>query len=89
MDEIKKKLATIIRSVKTSIEIEKGFGIDSIIVSKPNKANLSLLNSLHEDKKVETVTLARPFDQQTFTSEKERRTKLLEELHQEVLTCHK
>ena len=89
MDEIKKDLAKIIRSVKMNIEIEKGFGIDSIIVSKPNKANSSLLNNQHEDKKVETVTSARPFDQQTFASEKERRTKLLEELHQEVLTCHK
>lgn len=89
MDEIKKDLASILRSVKTSLEIEKGFGIDSTILSKPNKVNSPLLNNLHENKKIETITSARPFVQQISMSEKERRTKLLEELHQEVLTCHK
>lgn len=35
-DEIKKELASIIHAVMTRIEIEKGFGIDTITFSRPN-----------------------------------------------------
>jgi DNA polymerase len=36
IDEIKKELAPIINAIKTRIEIEKGFGIDTIFLLKPN-----------------------------------------------------
>jgi len=57
IDEIKKELASIISAVKTRIEIEKGFGIDTIFLSKPNKVtNTPSLNPLTESKPIETLT---------------------------------
>lgn len=36
-DEIKRELASILHTVKATVEIEKGFGIDTITLSRPNK----------------------------------------------------
>ena len=55
MEEIKRELASIIRAVKTRVEIEKGFGIHTVTLSKPNKAaSSSSPNSLTENKPLET-----------------------------------
>ncbi len=55
MEEIKRELASIIRAVKTRVEIEKGFGIHTVTLSKPNKAASSPSpNSLTENKPLET-----------------------------------
>ncbi len=39
-DEIKKELASIIHAVRTRIEMEKGFGIDTFTFSRPNKTSV-------------------------------------------------
>lgn len=49
-DEIKKELASILRAVRTRIEIEKGFGIDTITVSRPNKLNVQRSSNLLAEK---------------------------------------
>lgn len=54
MEEIKRELASIIRAVKARVEIEKGFGIHTVTLSKPNKAASSPSpNSLTENKPLE------------------------------------
>lgn len=59
-DEIKKELTSILRAVKARIEIEKGFGIDTISLSKKNRtANASPLNPLTESKSMETPAVCR------------------------------
>lgn len=61
MEGIKRELASIIRAVKARVEIEKGFGIHTVTLSKPNKAaSLPSLNSLAENKPLETP----PFGEQ-------------------------
>lgn len=57
-DEIKKDLASIINAVKARIEIEKGFGVDTIFLSKQNKVtNTPSLNPLTESKHIGTHTV--------------------------------
>ena len=58
-DEIKKELASIISALKTRIEIEKGFGIDIITLSKPNKViNPPSPNPFRENKPIETPAVS-------------------------------
>ena len=55
VDEIRKELASIISAVKARIDIEKGFGVDTIFLSQKNTVTTtSSLNPLTESKPVET-----------------------------------
>ncbi len=57
-DEIKKELTSILRAVKARIEIEKGFGIDTIFLSKKDRtANTSSLNYLTKDASTEPLAV--------------------------------
>src|SRR5574337_1235059 len=59
VDEIKKELASIISAVKARIEIEKGFGIDTIFLSKQDRVtNTPSLNPVTESKPIETRTVS-------------------------------
>lgn len=90
LDELEKELASLISAVKTRIEIERGFGIDTIVLPKTSNAvNLSLLNHPVKDKFVRDSMDEESIGGQTFMDEKEKRTKLLEKLRQEMLVCHK
>lgn len=56
-DKIKKELASIIRAVKTKVAIEKGFGIDTISLSRSNKVSgTHLPQPLTEKQPVKTRT---------------------------------
>ena len=104
LDEIKKELASIIGTVKTRIDLEKRFGVDTITLSKSNKVtSLSLPNAVPQIKPIEATVVIKPIKEQisvsgagtnvcppndstkisgdqTFMREKERKSKLLEEL---------
>lgn len=103
-DEIKKGLASIINAVKARIEIEKGFGIDIITLSRTNKMSKPhLLNPPGETpvvgEQIQMVKVGangcspnvtvKPLGDQTFRNEKEKRIHLLEKLKSEMLACHK
>ncbi|MEK6559103.1 MAG: uracil-DNA glycosylase family protein, partial [Planctomycetota bacterium] len=84
--QIKKELLSIINAIKTRIEIEKGFGVDTITLSKPsNVMTQPAKNHLTKKKPIKTTET----DIQINVSEKERRSQLLEELRKEMLVCHK
>lgn len=92
LDEIKKELASIIGMVKAKIEIEKGFGIDTITFTntKVNDAtHQTSPNPFTEVESVRTPILTKPIGIQAFMSEKEKKIELLEKLRHEMLTCHK
>jgi len=115
LDEIKKELASIISTVKTRIDLEKRFGVDTITLSKSNKVTsrpLPIPNAVPQIKPIEASVVIKPIKEQisvsgagtivcppndstkisgdqTFMSEKERKTKLLEEIKNEMLACHK
>lgn len=108
-DEIKKELASIIHAVRTRIEIEKGFGVDTITLSRPDKmSDPHLPHPLTEMQPMKTPTAdeqirvvkvrangcspnvtVKPLGDQTFMSEKEKRSQSLEKLKREMLACHK
>ena len=86
-DEIKKELVSIINALKTRIDIEKGFGVDTITLSKMNKVS-------HPEQSVKIKSCEDPLasaytGQEIHIDEKERRVQLLEKLRHEVLACHK
>lgn len=55
MEEIERELASVIRAVKAQVDIEKGFGIHTVTLSKPKKVEISpSLNSLTENNPVKT-----------------------------------
>ncbi len=90
LDELEKELASLISAVKTRIEIERGFGIDTIVLPKTSNAvNLPLLNHPVKDKFARDSMDEESIGGQTFMDEKEKRTKLLEKLRKEMLVCHK
>src|SRR3990167_9282011 len=113
LDEIKKELASIIVTVKTRIDLEKRFGIDTITLSKSNKVtSRPLPNTVPQIKPIEAAVVIKPIKEQisvsgagtnvcppndstkisgdqTFMSEKERKSKLLEEIKNEMIACHK
>ena len=115
LDEIKKELASIISTVKTRIDLEKRFGVDTITLSKSNKVTsrpLPIPNAVPQIKPIEASVVIKPIKEQisvsgagtivcppndstkisgdqTFMSEKERKSKLLEEIKNEMLACHK
>ncbi len=90
LDGIKKELTSILRVVKMRAEMEKGFGIDVITLAKPNNVvKLSSQGPLTEEKCTENHFEVESFRGQVCMDEKERRMKLLEELRQEMLVCHK
>ncbi len=74
-DDIEKELASIISAVKARIEIEKGFGVDTIFLSQKNTGTAtSSRNLLSESKPVAPSTIGE---------------QMLEELRSEMLACHK
>ncbi len=84
--QIKKELLSIINAVKTKIEIEKGFGIDTISISKLNgKISMPELNPLIKNNPIKTPLT----DKQIDSDGKERRAQLLENLQSEMMDCHK
>ncbi|OHB39483.1 MAG: hypothetical protein A2099_01960 [Planctomycetes bacterium GWF2_39_10] len=84
--QIRKELLSIINAVKTRIEIEKGFGVNTITLSKPNNVMTQpAKNPLTKKKPIKTTEA----DRQINVSEKERKSQLLEELRKEMLVCHK
>ena len=113
LDEIRKELASIISAVKTRIDMEKRFGVDTITLSKSNKvASLSLPNAVTQIKPIKAPVARKPIGEQNSVSdvgangcspndslktsgdqtsmrEKERKSKLLEEIKNEMLACHK
>ncbi len=113
LDEIRRELTSIISAVKTRIDMEKRFGVDTIILSKSNRvASLSLPNTVTQIKTIEThdakksigkkITMSavaangylpdnvlKTSGDQTSMREKERKSKLLEEIKNEMLACHK
>src|SRR3990172_8153942 len=113
LDEIKRELASIISVVKTRIDIEKRFGVDTITLFKSNKViSHPLPNVVPQIKPIKAPVVIKPIgqqislseagasvcppndsikisDDQTFMGEKERKTKLLEEIKNEMLACHK
>ena len=113
LDEIKKELTSIIGTVKTRIDLEKRFGVDTITLSKSNKVtSRPLPNAVPQIKPIEATVVIKPIKEQisvsgagtnvcppndstkisgdqTFMSEKERKSKLLEEIKNEMLACHK
>jgi len=61
MDEIRRELASIISAVKTRIDMEKRFGVDTITLSKSNKAtSLSLPNAVTQIETIETHVAKKP-----------------------------
>ncbi|HHT9137773.1 MAG TPA: uracil-DNA glycosylase [Candidatus Wunengus sp. YC60] len=113
MDEIRRELASILNAVKTRIDLEKRFGVDTITLSQSNKAiSQSLPKVVPQIKPIEVAVVIKPIKEhisaswagtnvcppndsikisgdQTFMGEKERKIKLLEELKNEMLACHK
>ncbi|WKZ16198.1 MAG: uracil-DNA glycosylase [Candidatus Jettenia caeni] len=91
-DEIKKELASIISMVKAKIEIEKGFGIDTVTFTNTKVSDAIHQispNSFTEIKSTETPVVAKSIGIQAFMNTKETKIKLLEELRHEMLVCHK
>jgi len=65
MDEIKKELASIIVTVKTRIDLEKRFGIDTITLSKSNKVtSRPLPNAVPQIKPIGATVVIKPIGQQ-------------------------
>lgn len=82
----KKELLSIINAVKTRIEIERGFGIDTISISKLNrKISMPELNPIIRNNPAKTPLT----NEQIDSDEKERSPQLLENLKSEMLDCHK
>ncbi|MGQ3685742.1 MAG: uracil-DNA glycosylase [Candidatus Loosdrechtia sp.] len=90
VSDIKKELVSVIRAFKTTIEIEKEFGVDTVTCDKLNTrkspdATEPLTDTITSfpmaSKSVEKKT--------TVTENKKRAGKLLELLQQEMLVCHK
>ncbi|NUN23492.1 MAG: hypothetical protein HUU09_08485, partial [Candidatus Jettenia caeni] len=89
-DEIKKELASIISMVKVKIEIEKGFGIDTVTFTNTKVSDAIHQispNSFTEIKSTETPVVAKSIGIQAFMNTKETKIKLLEELRHEMLVC--
>jgi uracil-DNA glycosylase len=86
-DLIKNELKSIINAIKTHIEFERGFGIDTVTISK--SINDLPLQVYHK----KTLTLESPIinssSEYISTNEKVQSHKLLEELRNEILSCHK
>ena len=104
-NEIKKELASILQAVRTAVEIEKEFGIDTITLSRPNKASRQhapekqstkapgrcgqIRMPKEETNKRSPESAIKPLGEQTSMIEKEERAQMLEVLRNETLTCHK
>lgn len=59
-DDIKQELTSIINAVKTKVEMEKGFGIEIITLSKPNRVmSPPSRNPLTESKRIETPAVGK------------------------------
>jgi len=70
LDEIKRELASIISVVKTRIDIEKRFGVDTITLSKSNKViRLSLPKVVPQIKPIKAPVVIKPIGQQISLSE--------------------
>src|SRR5574341_1088258 len=66
LDKIKKELASVINTLKKRLEIEKGFGIDTITLSKPAKViNPPSPKSPAESKPIENPCAVKPINEQT------------------------
>ncbi len=66
LDKIKKELASIIGTLKARLEIEKGFGIDTVPLSKPTKIVDMLSPKLPQGiKTIETSGAIKPIHEQT------------------------
>ncbi|TLD40964.1 MAG: Uracil-DNA glycosylase, family 4 [Candidatus Jettenia ecosi] len=92
LDEIKKELASIIGMVKAKIEIEKGFGIDTVTFTNTKVSDAihqTSPNSFTEIEPTGTPVGAKSIGIQAFMNTKEAKIKLLEELRHEMLVCHK
>ncbi|MBI2471842.1 MAG: uracil-DNA glycosylase [Planctomycetes bacterium] len=79
MDEIKGELASIISAVKARIDLEKRFGVDTVTLTKSDVG----ANGCPPGKAVKTS------GDRTSMSEKEKKIKLLEDIKNEMLACHK
>jgi uracil-DNA glycosylase len=90
LSEIKKELASIVRAVKTKIEIEKGFGVDTVTYIKLNpRISLDSPKPLTSMSPLTTHRIAKSVGVETSVTEKKKRIEVLEALQQEMLTCHK
>ena len=70
LDEIKRELASIISVVKTRIDIEKRFGVDTITLSKSSKViRLSLPKVVPQIKPIKAPVVIKPIGQQISLSE--------------------
>lgn len=60
IDDIKQELTSIINAVKTKVEMEKGFGIEIITLSKPSRVmSPPSRNPLTESKRIETPAVGK------------------------------
>ena len=70
MNEIRRELASIISAVKTRIDLEKRFGVDTVTLSKSNKViSLPLPNAVPQIKPIEATVVTKPIGQQISLSE--------------------
>ncbi|MCF6147028.1 MAG: uracil-DNA glycosylase [Candidatus Kuenenia sp.] len=91
VNDLKNELASIVKDLKTRVEFEKTFGIDVISLSTQNKREKPSITITHEKDLPEGLPpQTKPFNKKTFTiNNKENKVKLLEELKNEMLVCHK
>lgn len=90
LNDLKKEFASIINAFKTRIEIEKGFGIEVVTLNKSGNRESKDTAGVQVPQLSATVPeieelIGAPSDM----SDKEKRIKLLEDLRQEMLICHK
>ena len=69
MNEIRKELASIISAVKTRIDLEKRFGVDTITLSKSNKVTSRHLSNAAQTKLIATPVAIKSVGEQNSISE--------------------
>jgi len=85
LHEIRKELTSLIKDIKIRIEMEKTFGVDTCLHTNRERQKGESLSS---SKSKVTPEAPKP-DTQNMINEKEKRTRLLDGLKNEMLTCHK
>ena len=87
LDDVKRGLASLLYSVKARIEIEKGFGVDAFIVTRPSSVEKPALNPPTKTTRTETIlTIESPGGQTPLSKE---RMPPLENLKTETAGCQK